>query len=104
MPRNEVGRHLRRARRVTGSVLGEGMHAVLLAFGLMVLLVLMLNGFNAHSTALFVENYTGRMLSAEPDRQRAFTQFLTLVFLINLTSVLIVRQVDRMTKRRARHG
>lgn len=104
MPRSEATRYLRGARRVTGTVLGEGLHAVLLALGLMVLLVLLLNGFNAHSTALFVENYTGRMLSAEPDRQRAFAQFLTLLFLINLTSVLIVRQVDRMTKRRTRHG
>ncbi|ADM08218.1 hypothetical protein PB2503_00687 [Parvularcula bermudensis HTCC2503] len=104
MPRSEATRHLRRVRRVTGTVLGEGLHAVLLALGVMVLLVLLLNGFNAHSTALFVENYTGRMLSAEPDRQRAFTQFLTLVFGINLTSVLIVRWGDRMTKRRARHG
>ena len=104
MRRSDTGRHLGQVRRVTGTVLGEGLHAVLLALGLMVLLVLMLNGFNAHSTALFVENYTGRMLSAEPDRQRAFTQFLMLVFGINLTSVLIVRWVDRMTKRRVRHG
>ena len=104
MRQSDVGRHLGRVRRVTGTVIGEGLHAVLLALGLMVLLVLFLNGFNAHSTALFVENYTGRMLSAEPERQRAFAQFLTLVFGINLTSVLIVRQFDRMTKRRARHG
>jgi hypothetical protein len=104
MRRSDVGRQLGQVRRVTGAVLGEGLHAVLLAFGLMVLLVLMLNGFNAHSTALFVENYTGRMLSAEPDRQRAFTQFLMIVFFVNVTSVLIVRWVDRVTRRKARHG
>ncbi|WP_031555811.1 hypothetical protein [Parvularcula oceani] len=81
-------------RRLVGTVLGEGVHAVLLALGLMTALAFALTGFDALATARFVHNALGRVIEAEPTRQARFGLAFALALSASVLIILAVRLID----------
>ena len=89
--------------QLIGKVLGETVHAFLLALGLITGLVLLLNGFDAMSAAHFAENFFGRMTSAEGAVASRYVWMLTGLTFGLTALILLARFIDRtpMLKRSA---
>lgn len=89
-------------RRRAGRILGEALHALILSHGLLVVFVLILNGFDGMSAARFVHNALERMIEAEPLRQARFQAVFAWLVLFTAALVILVRLIDRWgSKRRA---
>lgn len=91
MPLNRLLRWRRRA----GCVLGEALNALILSHGLLVVLVLILNGFDGMAAAHFVHNALERMIEAEPLRQARFQTVFAGFVLFTTILVMLVRFIDR---------
>lgn len=89
-----------RILHLSGLVIGEGLHAILLTLGLLVFTVLLLCGFDPVKTAQFVHNFAGRLIEAEPSRAYAFAWFAGTVLFTAACFVVVVRVIDRLWERR----
>lgn len=83
--------------RLVGAMLGEALTCILLAIGLIMLLVLILNGFSLMATAEFIENFTRRMTEATGARAAGFERGIVLAVLGFAGLNGAVRAVDRRT-------
>lgn len=86
---------LRSLRRALGHALGEVVFAFIFAAGLIVLATVTLNGFDPMATARFVDNFTGRLLAASPDRLSSFAWIAGTGFAGLMALILLVRAMDR---------
>jgi len=82
-------------RRALGEVLGEVIFAAIFAAGLIVLATVTLNGFDPMATARFVDNFTGRLLAASPERLADFAWITGTGFGGLMALILLVRAMDR---------
>lgn len=82
-------------RRSVGHVLGHVLHALIFSHGLLVVMALVLNGFDGMATARFVHNALERMIDAEPLRQARFQTSFAALVLITTVFIVLVRFIDR---------
>jgi len=82
-------------RRALGHALGEVIFAAIFAAGLIAALTFVLNGFDAMTTARFVDNFTGRLLAASPERRAGFAWIAGTGFAGLMALILLVRAIDR---------
>lgn len=94
MPRNKI-------RHRIGFWVGEIATAIVLSLGFLVFLLLAVNGFSFESTVLFLDNFTGRFVTASPDLTSAFGLRIKLITIFIAAVILTVRFVDRLSKREA---
>lgn len=88
-------------RRRIGFWLSECATAFVLSLGVLVFLILAVNGFNIEATVLFLDNFSSRFLAASPDLTNGFALGLKLLTLLIAAVILMVRLIDRLSKRRA---
>ena len=86
---------LNSCRRALGHALGEVTFAAIFAAGLIVALTFVLNGFDPMATARFVDNFTGRLLAASPDRLAGFAWIASTGFAGLMALICLVRVLDR---------
>jgi len=82
-------------RRALGHALGEVIFAAIFAAGLIVLATITLNGFDPMATARFVDNFTGRLLAASPERLAGFAWIAGTGFAGLMALICLVRALDR---------
>lgn len=82
-------------RKLIGAVLGEAITCMLLSIGLVMVILLVLNGFSLMATAEFIENFTRRMTAATGPLAAQFERSLviTVLFLSAMTGA--IRAIDR---------
>lgn len=85
-------------RRRIGFWLSECATAFVLSLGILVVLILAVNGFSIDATVLFLDNFTSRFLAASPDLTGRFTLGVKLMTLFIAAVILMVRLIDRLSK------
>ena len=83
-----------------GHAVGELAFATIFAMGLITALTITLNGFDLMATARFVDNFTGRLIEASPERLSGFAWMAGLVFGAMTFAILGVRALDRRAQTR----
>lgn len=82
-------------RKQIGAVLSEAIICMLISIGLIMVILLVLNGFSLMATAEFIENFTRRMTAATGSLAAQFERSLviTVLFLTAMTGA--IRALDR---------
>ena len=86
-------------RRALGHSLGEVIFAAIFASGLIMALTFVLNGFDPMATARFLDNFTGRLLAASPERLRRFAWIAGTSFAGLMALIALIRAADRCRPR-----
>lgn len=87
-------------RKLVGAVLGEALTCMLISIGLIVVILLVLNGFSLMATAEFIENFTRRMTAATGPLAAQFERSLVLSVLFLTAMTGAIRALDRRAQTR----
>lgn len=81
-------------------ILFDVIHGVVIALGLLMTSLILLNGFDLWATIHFIDNFTSRMLAAEGSRAMAYENTLKIILAATTVLIVVVRTIDKIQTRK----